>query len=75
MPDPENDGKPKRKVMYPLEIAQVYSYHPMVEYDDRDCYPNCPGDNSLFSSDLMIHAFAFEIAMVIFASKWQVTQN
>jgi len=42
LPDLENNRKPKRSIMYPLEIAHVYSYHPMVEHDDRDCYPNCP---------------------------------
>jgi len=42
LPDMENNKKPKRNVMYPLEIAHVFSYHEMVKYDDRDCYPDCP---------------------------------
>jgi len=42
LPDPENNRKPKKYIMYPIDIASTYSYHEMVHYDDRDCYPECP---------------------------------
>jgi len=42
LPEDGKNGPGKRKILYPLEVANVYAYTEIVPYDDRECTPDCP---------------------------------